>query len=139
MPDEMWNSNKTSLNNIWGGGFFVDSFQKGDNDRSKGLTGCSRGCDAIRMQLVEIPVEACIELASQDLSNVTSNTIVCVSPNGTDTEYCIKSPLSLDEAVTICTTPEVTTMFFDLYIDVDPLSTFWSTKLTNCSISKGGC
>ena len=22
VPDEMWNSNKTSLNNIWGGGFF---------------------------------------------------------------------------------------------------------------------
>jgi len=83
--------------------------------------------------------EACIELASQDWSNISSNTILRIIPNDVDNIYIAKAPLSVDEAITACTTPNVTEIQLYLIIDVNPLSNYWRGVLNDCAIADGGC
>jgi len=135
LPDEMitvTDGKIMSITNPFGGNVSL-------SPESKAKLGDSQALD-IRYNLGD-NTEACIELASQDWSNVSSNTILYISPNDPDDQniYEAKAPLSVDEAITACTTPNVTVIMFRLFIDVDPSSEYWSKQLSDCAIASGGC
>jgi len=135
LPDEMitvTDGKIMSITNPFGGNVSL-------SPESKAKLGDSQALD-IRYNLGD-NTEASIELASQDWSNVSSNTILYISPNDPDDQniYEAKAPLSVDEAITACTTPNVTVIMFRLFIDVDPSSEYWSKQLSDCAIASGGC
>ena len=78
--------------------------------------------------------EACIELLSQDWSNVSSNVIFYITPSNYANLYYAVAPLSLDDAVKACTKPKVTKITIHMFIDVDPSGEYWQNKLSTYPI-----
>ncbi|MBQ8670952.1 MAG: type II secretion system protein [Alphaproteobacteria bacterium] len=135
-PDEMitvTDGKIMSITNPFGSGVwlvptsksYVDEDNKEDNK-------------AFFIELHNIPEEACIELATYNWSNIASNTILWISPDD-GTDYYAKAPLNVDEAIKACTEPEASRISFSVNIDVDPASTYWSEKLSDCAIANSSC
>jgi len=127
VPDEMWDGD--NIKNVFG--YDVQLYTE-----DKSTSGDKQAFEI--MYSLENNMEACIELASHDWRYVSHNIILRVHASE-DYIYYFKQPLSVDEAVTACSTPEITVITFGLYIDVDPSSEYWKKELSRCSIASGGC
>jgi len=116
LPDEMITLDSTgklitAITNPFGGG--VDLYNGG-----------SAG-EIMIQYYIGNNTEACIELASQDWT--------------TGDNYYTIAPLNMEDAVTACTTPNVTNILFAVILDVNPSSAYWSDMLSDCAIASGGC
>ncbi|MBR3501604.1 MAG: hypothetical protein IKO06_01730 [Alphaproteobacteria bacterium] len=81
VPDEMWEDGKDSLQNVWGDDFFITTYS----------------ANAFTFQIYGIPQEACIEILSQDWSDLKVNHICHYGP-----PKCVKTPLDFDTILLLC-------------------------------------
>jgi len=137
LPDEMITVNDagkiTSITNPFGGVVNLYTTNKAKSDDNQAFSiGYSLGDNT----------EACIELASQDWNNISSNLVIYITPNSSGNMYYVKAPLSVDDAVIACTIDDEEDELqigFAVNIDVDPSSTYWKKQLSDCTIADGGC
>jgi len=129
MPDEMWDDTDKQFNNVFGYQVRLDSAPKSTNTDNQAFS---------IEYLIEDNTEACIELASHDWSNLSANTIIRITPDD-GTDYYARVPLNVDEAIKACTEPEVSDSLLGIYIDVDPSSSYWSKRLSDCAIANSSC
>jgi len=116
VPDEMWNEDKTSVVNVFGGAFYVHPIPvTGQNKKYFGIS------------IYKIPQEACIELATYDWSVVSAYAIEVAPTSITDISHygggikgcrsgndsmggyleCNSSNMTLEQAVQYCKNAEV--------------------------------
>ena len=119
VPDEMWDSN--NINDVWGNSFYLVSANKSASD--------GQDKKSFEISFLNLPVEACIKLASKDWSDAGINAIWW----GGVMEDKIKfSPVDIATATDLCSSPSfsfndaVTTLAF--YFDVDTSSTYWINR-----------
>ncbi|MBQ8671849.1 MAG: hypothetical protein IJ525_04935 [Alphaproteobacteria bacterium] len=79
VPDEMWDGN--AIKNVWGDKFFIITYS----------------ANAFTFQIYGIPQEACIEILSQDWSDLKVNHICHYGP-----PKCAKTPLDFDTILLLC-------------------------------------
>ncbi len=84
VPDEMWNNNKTALENAFGGEFEI--MQLGDK--------------SFMMAFTSIPTEACIEILGQDWSIVNVNWVAIGQQSYS---AILKAPIDIATATNECT------------------------------------
>ncbi len=130
LPDEMLelkdDGNFKQANNEFGGTILGSSEHRNSYGDSQ----------AFSLSFSSIPLEACIELASQDWT-ILGQTIVGINKCSGCGGHCTCSdkyflpPMSVDEAVDACNTPYNIT--FTIIIDVNPSSTYWQSKINPSS------
>ncbi|MBQ8671430.1 MAG: hypothetical protein IJ525_02800 [Alphaproteobacteria bacterium] len=107
VPDEMWRN---------------DSFYFPFDNHTSLISSCSKNSPddkkAFSINILDVPGEACIELATHDWM-IANGYIIKF-----DREYK-KTPLSIDEAITMC--GDISDMTF--HFDVDINSTYWKNLL----------
>ncbi|MBQ8670913.1 MAG: hypothetical protein IJ525_00120 [Alphaproteobacteria bacterium] len=115
IPDEMWEITNEwlSAQNPFGGGVEPSTDKKDDSDVTN--------TRAFKIMCTQIPQDACVELASQDWTNAG---VGLISVRGT--KYGIP-PLSVDKAVTACSSQNDNYILF--YFDVDVNSNYWKNKI----------
>jgi len=128
LPDEMITLDSTgkkitAITNPFGGVVLLDSVDKSTSgDNQAFFIHLSVGDNS----------EACIELLTHDWTAAQVNVIsVELGP-----DYWVRTPVSVDDAVTLCSldNPE-----FSFYVNVDTSSNIWSETISDCSVSGGGC
>ena len=109
VPDEMWVSvNMLSitfdLSHPFGGGFGISSTPKIENEVCYNDTICNSG--AFSLLLVYIPVEACIDIITQDWSELNVTEISVDNTNhmveGDETMYALATPIDIATATKVC-------------------------------------
>ncbi len=81
VPEEMWEDGKDNPQNVWGDDFFITTYS----------------ANAFTFQIYGIPQEACIEILSQDWSDLKVNHICHYGP-----PKCAKTPLDFDTILLLC-------------------------------------
>ncbi len=77
VPDEMWNSDKSGLINAFGGSFSMLETQGTTGDMGEAFT----------LLLKDIPIEACIEIITQNWHNVFSSVVILDSLSDNSSDY----------------------------------------------------
>ena len=93
IPDEMWNEDKTSMVNVWGYTFDLAGYK---DDVSNEYTVFST-------MFYGVPVEACIELSTQDWTSLNLKSINIVA-EGRDEDYRLTPPIDIAIAAEKCST-----------------------------------
>ncbi len=112
LPDEMWDSDKTSPQNVWGSNISIYPDCRNETECDKNLYR------AFSFEYYGIPEEACIELLSYDWSTVG---VTCVYTD-TDAKYVesvAKVPLSLQTAIDFCGNLDPESGYVSFVFDVD--------------------
>ncbi len=112
VPDEMWNSAGTNLENIFGDG--VKIFPE-----TKEISGDNR---AFQLYYMSVPSEACIELATYDWTAANGG-VICF--NGASKDVCRKTPVDVNDAVALCSSNEGDPLDMNFYFDVNTSGTYW--------------
>ena len=92
VPDEMWNGGE--IKNVWGGTIWLEQADKSLTNDHKAFS-LQMDPDPV------IPMEACIELTSQDWSSAG---VTSIGIGYTKYQGWLKTPVSLDKAIEVCST-----------------------------------
>ena len=76
-PDEMWNKYKTSVENPFGGAFYMGTEHK----------NCYDDCKAFSILIFGLPEEACMALATYDWGSGSSSGLIAVAVNAASSGY----------------------------------------------------
>ena len=125
VPDEMWDDTDKTFKNVFGYGIYINKEHKSSETDYKAFVIFYR---------LPNDEEVCIELATQNWTNL-GKTIIRVdglSCGGTcpGTSQYFLSPVDIDAAVSICSGGVFSVSF---YIDVDPSSDYWQSKINPSS------
>jgi len=126
VPDEMWNTNGSAFSNVFGRSVSIGAVNKADLNMSGDKQAFS-----IHYAL-QNDAEICIELLSQDWTILGKNVIGVedygCSGNCQQTLKYFTPPISVEDAVDVCSRSSGMGGI-RFYIDVDPSSTYWQSKL----------
>ena len=125
IPDEMieFTNNKFKITNSFGGKVLITY-----DCKSACITNTPSSFNAFSLMFYNIPQEACIELVTQDWSNANVNVIYEERK-----EIFMKTPIGLDEAMTICSKNDATGNHIQFIFDIDVNSTHWQSILNPSS------
>ena len=119
VPEEMWEyetdgTTFKQFTHVFGGtmGLYKDSKTSNTDDK------------AFRIDLDNIPSEACIELVSQDWSSAN---IGAVEVDWVKGAKALKSPAEVDEAVEVCEHTDKNQIIF--HVDIDVNSAYWKNYI----------
>ena len=110
VPDEMWNSSKTAMENVFGGLFSIYAADKSSNHDGKAFT----------FEISGLPQEACLEIVSMDWKGNSGGNIMEIAINkesspgnsaqqyfgnctSTSNDFCVSDmPINIESAIGAC-------------------------------------
>ena len=125
VPDEMWNSGKTGIDSAFGHGVSISAEESGSL-----ITVGTDDYDYRAFQIIfsSLPVEACIELTTQDWSNAQ---VAAIGIENYESGGVFKTPIGIDVATQKCAQfakdGEVDVKF---HFDIDINSNYWKNQFS---------